>query len=296
MKVDVAKTAGFCFGVKRAVETVDSEIEAGGKVYTYGPIIHNEEVIGEFAQKGVEIVNSPEEASEKEKGSLIIRSHGISKQEEEELKRSGHRIVDATCPFVKKIHKIVSEESKKGRSIIVTGDAEHPEVKAIAGWSETEVSIIGDVNEALNFKCDPNKEYVVVSQTTFNTKKFKEIVEILEKNVYYINVMNTICCATEERQKEACEMAKSHDAMIVIGGASSSNTRKLFDICKQECASTYFIQKLIDLDLKQFKSFCCVGITAGASTPNKIIKEVLTVMDENFAQLMEESFKTVHTG
>ena len=296
MKIDVAKNAGFCFGVERAVDTVEKEIEKGEKVYTYGPIIHNEGVINEFAEKGVEIVNTPEEAAEKEKGVIIIRSHGVSRQEEEALEKTGHKIINATCPFVKKIHKVVSEGSKNGKGIIITGDAEHPEVKAITGWCEGNVTIIGDVNEALNFKGDEKKEYIIVSQTTFNTKKFKEIVEILKKNVYYINVMNTICCATEERQREACEMAKTHDAMIVIGGANSSNTRKLFEICKQQCASTYFIQKLIDLDLKQFKSFCCVGITAGASTPNKIIKEVLTVMDENFAQLMEESFKTVHTG
>jgi 4-hydroxy-3-methylbut-2-enyl diphosphate reductase len=296
MKVDVAKTAGFCFGVKRAVDTVNEEIASGGKVYTYGPIIHNEGVINELAEKGVEIINSPEEALQKEKGCIIIRSHGISKQEEEALKNTGHRIVDATCPFVKKIHRIVSSEAEKGKGIIVTGDSSHPEVKAIAAWCDNKADIIGTADEALNFKGDPNKEYILVSQTTFNTKKFKEIVEILKKNVYYINVMNTICCATEERQQEACEMAKSHDAMIVIGGANSSNTRKLFEICKQQCASTYFIQKLIDLDLKQFKSFCCVGITAGASTPNKIIKEVLTVMEESFEQLMEESFKTVHTG
>ncbi len=296
MKIDVAKTAGFCFGVKRAVETVYAEAAKGGKVYTYGPIIHNEEVINELARMGVEIVNDPEEAAAKSQGTIVIRSHGISRQEEEALIATGHSVVDATCPFVKKIHKIVFEESEKGKGIIVTGDREHPEVKAISAWCGHKAHIIADIDEAKDFKGEENREYVVVSQTTFNTKKFKEIVEILKKNVYYINVMNTICCATEERQKEACEMASSHDAMIVIGSANSSNTRKLFEICRQQCASTYFIQKLIDLDLKNFKSFCCVGITAGASTPNKIIKEVLTVMEENFAQLMEESFKTVHTG
>ncbi len=296
MKVDLAKTAGFCFGVERAVSSVYEQIEKQKKVYTYGPIIHNDTVVSELEGKGVKVLNSLLEAENAEKGCVIIRSHGVTKEEYEKLRSFGHEIIDATCPFVKKIHAIVSEESKKGKKIIIAGDPEHPEVKAIMSFCETEAIILKSAEDALKFKALEGDEYILVSQTTFNTNIFKEIVEILKKNSYYISVMNTICNATEARQTEACELAKTHDAMIVIGDNKSSNTRKLFEICRQQCASTYFIQKLIDLDLKQFKSFCCVGITAGASTPNKIIKEVLTAMEESFEQLMEESFKTVHTG
>ncbi len=296
MKIDVAKSAGFCFGVKRAVDTVLKKAAEGKKVYTFGPIIHNETVVNEFEQKGITVIENTKEAYKVPKGTIIIRSHGISKADNDLLNCSGHEIIDATCPFVKKIHNIVYEESKKNKKIIIIGDKNHPEVMAISGWCEGNAIVIQNPEEAVGFVPEGNSEYVVVSQTTFNQKIFKETVEILKKNIYYISVMNTICSATEERQKEAFEMAQTHDAMIVIGSTKSSNTRKLFEICKRQCASTYFIQKLVDLDLNQFKSFCCVGITAGASTPKNLITEVLTVMEESFEQLMEESFKTVHTG
>ncbi len=296
IKIDVAKTAGFCFGVQRAVSSVYEKTEDGKPVYTFGPIIHNEEVIEELRQKGVKIVEDIDELGKLPKGYLFIRSHGVSRTIFESLQNSGHEIVDATCPFVKKIHTIVESESKKENVILIAGDPGHPEVKAIVGWSVGETHVIENTESARNFIPDKNKKYVLVSQTTFNSNIFKEIVEILKNKVYNVSVMNTICNATEVRQTEACEMAKTHDAMIVIGGANSSNTRKLFEICKQQCASTYFIQKPINLDLSMLKSFCSVGITAGASTPNKIIKEVLTVMELSFEQLMEESFKTVHTG
>lgn len=296
MKIDVAKSAGFCFGVKRAVSAVYEKTGKDKPVYTYGPIIHNEEVIGELEEKGVRIVEDTDELKKLEKGYLFIRSHGVPRDVFNKLSESGHEIIDATCPFVKKIHGIVEQQSSKGDIIIVAGDPEHPEVKAIVGWSNGETHVIETTKEAADFEPEKDRNYTLVSQTTFNTNIFKEIVEILKKKVYNVSVMNTICNATEVRQREACEMAATHDAMIVIGGANSSNTRKLFEICKQQCASTYFIQKPINLDLNLLKSFCCVGITAGASTPNKIIKEVLTVMEESFEQLMEESFKTVHTG
>lgn len=297
MRIDVARTAGFCFGVKRAIDTVYSALETEKNVYTFGPIIHNEEVVKELSTKGVKTIKSLPELMQLPKGCVIIRSHGVSGEVFDAVSSTGHRIIDATCPFVKKIHRIVNERSAEGDHIIIIGDKDHPEVQAIAGWSNIPAVIIGSVEEALLFKPDPQSKYTLVSQTTFNTKYFQEIVEILARNVYYINVCNTICNATEERQKEAYDMAKSHDCMLVIGSESSSNTRKLFEICKQQCASTYFIQKLVNPDLTLFKSFCCVGITAGASTPNYIIKEVLTAMEElSFEKMMEESFKTVHTG
>ena len=297
MKVKVAKTAGFCFGVKRAVELVEQQASSGKKVYTYGPIIHNEEVTEKLAGQGVQIVSGKEEWSSVEPGTLIIRSHGVSRKEYDEMQTSGHEILDATCPFVKKIHRIVEEESKNGRHIIVIGSKDHPEVQGIIGWCNGPVSVVEDAQMAENLEENPGKKVCVVAQTTFNSKKFQDLVEIIEKKRYDILVLSTICSATEERQKETSLLAQESEAMIVVGGLHSSNTRKLYEISKQQCVNTYFIQKLSDLDLNIFKSFRSVGITAGASTPNNIIEEVHTSMsDLSFEQLLEESFKTIHNG
>ncbi len=297
MKVKVAKTAGFCFGVKRAVELVEKQASLGKRVYTYGPIIHNEEVTEALAKKGVRFVSGKEEWSRMESGTLIIRSHGVSKKEFEEMQTSGHEILDATCPFVKKIHRIVEEQSRNGRQIIVIGSEAHPEVQGIIGWCQGPVLVIENAEMAEKLEENPGKKVCIVAQTTFNSKKFQDLVEIIEKKRYDILVLSTICSATEERQKETSLLAQESEAMIVIGGLHSSNTRKLYEISKQQCVNTYFIQKLSDLDLKLFKSFRSVGITAGASTPNNIIEEVHTSMsDLSFEQLLEESFKTIHNG
>ena len=297
MKVTVAKTAGFCFGVKRAVELVNEQLLKHKKVYTYGPIIHNEEVVSKLAAQGVQVLNNEEEWNKAEKGTLIIRSHGVSKRIYESMTASGHEVLDATCPFVKKIHRIVEKESADGRHIIVIGNEEHPEVQGILGWSNGPVTVIETAEQAENF-CIPEQEKVcIVAQTTFNSKKFQDLVEIIQKKGYDIIVLSTICSATEERQSETRSLAGESEAMIVIGGLHSSNTRKLYEISKQQCVNTYFIQKLSDLDLNSFKSFRSVGITAGASTPNQIIEEVHTSMtDLSFEQLLEESFKTIHNG
>ncbi len=300
MKVKVAKTAGFCFGVKRAVELVEKQVEAGKKVYTYGPIIHNEEVIEELSKKGVEIVSNAGEWNNVEKGTLIIRSHGVSKKEYEDMLVSGHEILDATCPFVKKIHKIVEKESNNGRHIVIIGSKEHPEVQGIIGWANGPVTVIENAEMAERLEINSNEKLCIVAQTTFNSKKFQDLVEIIRKKRYDIIVLSTICSATEERQKETRLLAQESEAMVVIGGLHSSNTRKLYEISKQQCVNTYFIQKLSDLDLNLFKSsFRSVGITAGASTPNNIIEEVHTSMaDLSFEQLFEESdfVKTIHNG
>ncbi len=297
MKVKVAKTAGFCFGVKRAVELVEQQASLGKKVYTYGPIIHNEEVTEALSKKGVQIVSGKEEWDKAEKGTLIIRSHGVSKREYEEMQASSHEILDATCPFVKKIHRIVEEQSNNGRHIIVIGSEEHPEVQGIIGWCNGPVTVVENAENASKLEENPGKKVCVVAQTTFNSKKFQDLVEIIEKKRYDILVLSTICSATEERQAETRLLAQESEAMIVIGGLHSSNTRKLYEISKQQCVNTYFIQKLSDLDLRNFKSFRSVGITAGASTPNNIIEEVHTSMsDLSFEQLLEESFKTIHNG
>ena len=280
-EVILAKSAGFCFGVQRAMDTVYAEADKKN-VYTYGPIIHNTEVVNELESKGVKAVNDISEIPEPEKSTVIIRSHGVSKAVYESIKNSGAKIVDATCPFVLKIHKIVKDASAEGDQIVIIGNEKHPEVEGIMGWSETPVHVVDTVEKAEKLKLDKSKNVRVVSQTTFNYNKFKELVEILEKKSYDVSVLNTICNATKERQTEAESIAESVDAMIVIGDKHSSNTQKLFEICRKACNNTYYIQTLDDLDINQLRSVESVGITAGASTPNKIIEEVQNNVRINF--------------
>ena len=274
-EVILAKSAGFCFGVKRAVDTV---YEQTGKknVYTFGPIIHNEEVVKDLEKKGVFVINTMEELDDITEGTVIIRSHGVSSAVYEALQKKGVEIVDATCPFVLKIHNIVKQESANGKQIVIIGNEKHPEVEGIMGWSKTQVHVVDTAEKAQNLQLDPQREVCIVSQTTFNYNKFKELVEIIDEKGYNITIKNTICNATEERQTEAREIAKRVDAMIVVGGSSSSNTRKLYEICKNECKDTYYIQTLNDLDMTSLGKADCIGITAGASTPNNIIQEVYT--------------------
>ncbi len=276
MKVILAKSAGFCFGVKRAVETVYREAEKKEQpIYTYGPIIHNEEVVSDLEKKGVTVIHSVNELDEQPKGTVIIRSHGVEKAIYDQIRQRGFEIVDATCPFVLKIHRLVEQYSKEDYHIVIIGNESHPEVEGIKGWSDaSKTTVIGTRQEAENFSPAAEKKVCIVSQTTFNYNKFQELVEIMSKKGYDITVLNTICNATEERQTEAERIAKTADAMIVIGGRASSNTQKLFEICKKECENTYYIQTMKDLDLSRLKSTDNVGITAGASTPNNIIEEV----------------------
>lgn len=288
MDVVLAKTAGFCFGVKRAVDTVYGQAEKGN-VYTYGPIIHNEEVVKDLEEKGVRILADEQALKDLEAGTVVIRSHGVERSIYELIKEKGLELVDATCPFVKKIHNIVDTDSAKGKQIIIIGDKNHPEVMGIVGWCNQAPIVLESEEEAENLSFSGDKEISLVSQTTFNHKKFNKVVEIFKEKGYNISVYNTICNATEERQREAASIAKQVDAMIVIGGKNSSNTQKLFDISKKECANTYYIQTLVDLDLAAFESVGRVGITAGASTPNQIIKEVHGSMAEDFGTMFEAS-------
>ncbi|MGN0377445.1 MAG: 4-hydroxy-3-methylbut-2-enyl diphosphate reductase [Suilimivivens sp.] len=285
MKVELAKTAGFCFGVKRAVDTVYEQAEKhqNEKIYTYGPIIHNEEVIKDLRKHGVAVIEKDQELESMEEGIVVIRSHGVSRAVCEKIEEKGLTCVDATCPFVKKIHRIVAEESAKGSHIIIIGNSAHPEVEGIRGWAGNDVTVIQTVEDAESFTLgDPGQKICIVSQTTFNYNKFKDLVEIISKKGYDIIVLNTICNATKERQEEARQIAKRVDAMVVIGDKRSSNTQKLFEICKDECLNTYYIQTLDDLDMNQLRSVETVGITAGASTPNNIIEEVQNYVRINF--------------
>lgn len=282
MEVIVAKTAGFCFGVKRAVDKVYEQIEEKKQkqhqlpIYTYGPIIHNEEVVRDLERKGVQVLQSQEELAALKGGIVILRAHGVRREVYDILREREVTVIDATCPFVQKIHRIVQEQEAQGRRIIITGNPEHPEVEGIKSCCRQEAVILEKETDAENLELERSIPLSIVSQTTFNYNKFKDIVEIISKKGYDIIVLNTICNATQERQEEARMIAGKADAMIVIGGSRSSNTQKLYEICKKECKNTYYIQTLVDLDLDVLKSMGSVGITAGASTPNNIIEEVHT--------------------
>lgn len=281
MEVKVAKTAGFCFGVQRAVDKVYELIDScQDRLFTLGPIIHNEEVVNDLEKKGVRVA-SEEELKTLPKGStVVIRSHGVGKKVYDQLKECGLSYVDVTCPFVLKIHRIVEKESKAGSHIVIIGDPDHPEVVGICGWCIGSYTVIRTKQDALDFVPPESKNVCIVSQTTFNYNKFKDLVEILSKKRYdntvlnILNILNTICNATEERQREAKSIAGEVDTMLVVGGRHSSNTQKLFEICKKECENTYYIQTPVDLDSDMFQCSSYVGITAGASTPKKIIEEV----------------------
>ncbi len=276
MEVVVTKSAGFCFGVRRAVEQVYEQVHKGEKVYTYGSIAHNETVVRELEEQGVTVLESRDELERLTEGTVIIRAHGISEEIYGLLEAKGLAYVDATCPFVKRIHKIVQEQSAQGRRIIIIGNDGHPEVEGAKGWTKSPATVIETPEQAQNFEAKKGEKLCIVSQTTFNYKKFQDLVEILDKKRYDRSVVNTICNATEERQAEARQIAGEVDAMIVIGGSHSSNTQKLFEICRNECRNTYYIQTVHDLNLGVLRSTGLIGITAGASTPKKIIEEVQT--------------------
>ncbi len=325
-EIIVAKTAGFCFGVNRAVNMVTSEMDKPGKVYTYGPIVHNEVVTEKLSEGGVSVLNSLEDArtaavlspktsptesqisdpyfvqrrsssghakanrpSEEVfvrntgaegcglgRNTVVIRAHGVSADVEDELKKLGYNVVDATCPFVRKIHEIVARENSEGRRVIIVGNPDHPEVQGIAGRGSVENVVIESFEgfEKLNLPLD--KAYSLVAQTTFNYEKLNEIIDKLKILQYDIRCFNTVCNATYERQREAAEIAGRVDAMIVIGSRNSSNTRKLYEICKEKCDVTVLIQDVDDLTCEDYHSVNSVGITAGASTPKHIIEEVQT--------------------
>ncbi len=274
-EVIVAKTAGFCFGVKRAVEMVYEQIGKAEKIYTYGPIIHNEQVVNDLKEKGVEVIETEAGLDKLSEGIVIIRSHGVSKRIQDKITAQGLTIVDATCPFVKKIHNVVWEATSRGQQVIIIGSDTHPEVEGIKGWctKDRPAVVIENAAQAEAFSNPENLDICVVSQTTFQQKKFQDLVAIFEKKGYHVIVVNTICNATFERQTEAKEIASKVDAMIVIGGLHSSNTQKLYEICRRECENTQYIQTLDDL-MRSADSISCVGITAGASTPKTIIEEV----------------------
>lgn len=277
MEITVAKSAGFCFGVQRAVDSVYKELEENsGKIYTFGPIIHNEQVVEDLNKRGIEVIDTVEQLKEIKEGTVVIRSHGVAKEIYDILEQQKLKMVDATCPFVKKIHNIVLDESNNGKTIIIIGNDNHPEVEGIKGWVNGEVIVINKEEQIEKLSLPEQTKACIVSQTTFNHNKFKYLVEIIRKKGYDITVVNTICNATHVRQVEARKISSKVDGMIVIGGKNSSNTQKLYDICRNKCENTFYVQTVKDLNLHELKSLKSIGITAGASTPKNIIEEVRT--------------------
>ena len=308
MSIIVAKSAGFCFGVNRAINIVNSLLDKNVKVSTLGPIIHNMEVVNELESRGCKAVSSIDEI---ENGAtLVIRSHGVPKYVIDKLDENGVKYEDATCPFVKKIHNIVANPDNKDGIVLIAGNSVHPEVEGIIGHCSTECHTFKnseEINEIYNnILKKNNKQVFVVAQTTFDTKEWKKCVKKIKKLCTNAKIFDTICNATSVRQTEADLLAAQSDFMVVIGDRHSSNTGKLFDICKRQCDNTVLIETADELDALQVSVAEKIGVTAGASTPARIIKEVLDTMseiksgvtngEESFEALLEESLKNLNTN
>ncbi len=306
MSITVAKNAGFCFGVNRAVELVEQQAQSGKKVYTLGPIIHNRHAVNHFEQMGVKVIETPEEAPEG--STVIIRSHGISRQVQQRLEQQKVEIVDATCPFVKRIHDIVSKAEEDGRLPVIIGTRTHPEVIAIAGWC-SDCRVFETPEELQEWANQPDVPsdlpICMVCQTTSTEFLWKMCGEIAKKQFTNLKIFDTICKATEFRQSEAAKLSAVCQAMVVVGDAKSSNTGRLAMICREHCDQVHLVDNATELNADDFNGVTDVGITAGASTPAWIIKEVNKTMseivnvetvEENFAELLEQSIKTLNTG
>lgn len=307
--VTVAKSAGFCFGVDRAVKMVYGELEKNTKVATLGPIIHNQDVVNDMTAKGARIISSVDELEPDE--TVVIRSHGVGREVYEQIAAKGCRMLDATCPFVARIHKIAAEKSREGYFILIAGDASHPEVQGIVGHCDENCLVFKDNFELKHFFENNyenlEKKLAIVAQTTYNIVVWDECLNVIPKNDPDIVIFDTICNATDTRQSDAAELARSSDIMLVVGGRHSSNTVKLFEVCSRYC-KTYHIENSDELKSLSIPASKKIGITAGASTPAYIIKEVQTKMAENeimstnmdeeidFAEAIDQSFKKIHTG
>lgn len=312
MNIIVAKSAGFCFGVDRAVKLVEQLVEEGKKVYTLGPIIHNPQTLAQLQARGVKIVESPEEVPAD--GTIVIRSHGVAKSVRDNIETLGLDYADATCPFVTKIHAIVSKAGSEGKTVLIAGDAKHPEVQGIQGHCRGTCYVFKNGRELLELSQNIlNKKYIslcVVAQTTFSVSEWENCLEIIKRVYTNATIFDTICNATAKRQSESALLSQRCDAMIVIGGKQSSNTAKLRDVCSENC-KTYLVESADELPFSALQQADCIGITAGASTPASIIKEVFDTMSEifegagqnltennaegNFEEMLEESLKSLNT-
>ena len=279
MEVRIADNAGFCFGVKRAMKMAWDELEnkSENNIYSLGPLIHNKQAVDRYKEKGLVEMDNLESIPSESK--LIIRSHGVAEKVYTESKAKNMEIVDTTCPFVKKIHDIVKDFSNRGYKIIIVGNPNHPEIIGINGWCNNEAIVINKLEEIDDITFDPTQIYCVVSQTTANLESFDKIVQKLKTKINNLTVKNTICFATKERQISAIDLAREVDCMVVIGGKHSSNTQKLVNICK-DLVPTFSIETKEELEKEKFAGFKVAGVTAGASTPDWIIEEVINYLKE----------------
>ena len=307
MKVTVAKSAGFCFGVNRAVELVEQAVKEGKQVFTLGPIIHNRHAVKHFEDMGVGVLEAPEDA--KPGNTVIIRSHGVTRNVYERLEKQDVEIIDATCPFVKRIHGIVSRACQEGRLPVIIGTKAHPEVEGIAGWCD-QCEIFESPEDLAQWAQKPENPsdlpICMVCQTTSTEILWNSCVEIVKKQFTNAKIFDTICKATESRQREAADLSRICQAMVVVGDTHSSNTGRLAMICREHCKQVVLVDNASELKPDFFRGVHCAGITAGASTPAWIIKEVNKTMseitnveavqEESFAELLEQSIKTLNTG
>ena len=307
MSIQVAKSAGFCFGVNRAVEMVEQQAKAAKQVVTLGPIIHNRHAVKHFEDMGVHVIGTPEEAPEG--CTVVIRSHGVSRAVYERLENRNVQIVDATCPFVKRIHDIVKKAESEGRLPVIIGTRSHPEVEGIAGWCN-DCRVFESPEELQNWvkeeEISPDLPICMVSQTTSTESLWKMCCEIGKKEFTNLKIFDTICKATEFRQSEAANISSVCQAMVVVGDTHSSNTGRLAMICREHCGRVVLVDNASELEPEFFRGVADVGITAGASTPawiikevNKTMSEILTndaVQEESFEALLEQSIKTLNTG
>lgn len=318
MQVKVAKTAGFCFGVRNAMSVTEAEIakrqaavnaggqeNVSGRLCTLGPLIHNADVIRRLEEQGVVVLEEPEEAEPGDR--VIIRAHGVGKAVYAKLAERGAEIIDATCPFVSKIQKIAEKESAEDNHLLILGNPDHPEVIGIQGWASRPCLFMQSPDDEIpeEIRQNPDRKIVIAEQTTFKTENFKKIVEKFKKLRYNLYVYPTICSATASHQKEAAELSAESDMMIVVGGVHSSNTRKLAEICEEHCPAVCFaenaegVQEYLrthpDIREKiQSGTIQHIGVTAGASTPNYILQEVVNIMSENFGEMLQEDLKDLH--
>lgn len=300
MSIEIAKTAGFCYGVKRAVDEVYKRSEGDEKIATLGALIHNKQVVDDLSLRGVLVYENVDDVPEGT--TLVIRTHGVGKEIYEQIEKRGFKYIDLTCPFVEKIHKIVSEHYQKGYKIIIVGDKNHPEVKGINGWCNNE-AIVAWSNDDIADENLGEMSVCVVAQTTINKNIFMQIVQNIKNTCQNPIIFDTICRTTKDRQAETELLAQRSDLMLVIGGHESSNTAKLFEISKRHCADTFFVECFEDIPQDIFLKNKKIGITAGASTPSSIIEEVFTTMDEKmkneetFAELFEQyESKSLNNG
>ncbi len=292
-----AANSGFCFGVKQAIEKTEEEIRrkaessSPGRIYTWGPLIHNKTVTDGLKEKGVSILDSLENV--KPEDVIIVRSHGETKEFFEKARARNCKIIDATCPFVKKIQQLAEKAHRKGKQVVIVGDRLHPEVKGINGWCDNSAITVNSVEDAEEVLENHNRNlFFLVAQTTIKKELLDAVIRVFETNNVHVEVNNTICNATALRQKSCAELAEICDAMLIIGGRESSNTGKLFEISEKKCKKTFFVEKIEDLPLHQIAKCNKIGIAAGASTPECVIKEVIATMSEKKEMSMEELLAT----